>query len=489
MQEAQEPYFIGIDIGTSSAKAVAFSGRGQAMAEKTESYSLERPEADAAVQDPDLICRAVLACVQKLVRQMPCTPQALGLSSAMHSVVAVNEEGKALSPLITWADGRARRQAEALRGTDLGTTIYRRSGTPLHAMSPLCKLAWLKEDHPALFREAFRFVGIKEYLLFQVFGEWVVDHSIASATGLFDLEKKTWIPEALEYAGLEAKRLSKPVGVRYQLSGFSTETAIALGIETDKPWIVGGSDGCLANLGAGNLPEDAAVLTIGTSGAVRSTITHPIQDPEERLFCYILDEQRYVIGGPTNNGGVVWEWFCKQFYPGTNMTEVFSEVEQIPVGSNGLRFLPYLYGERAPVWDAGACGHFWGIRAGHSRAHFARAVLEGICLNLFQITQALVTLGGPIKLIYADGGFTQSPVWIQLLADILGIPLLVSSNPHASAKGAAMLAMEATGFTLEEERDTANTTTYHPRAIHHRKYLEVFEQFKDIYPAVRSMRQ
>lgn len=484
MKQAITPYFIGIDIGTSSAKAVAFSNEGQALAEATEGYSLERPEPDAATQDADLICRATLTCVKRLIRQLQCTPQALGLSSAMHSVVAVNRNGQAISPLITWADGRARKQAEALRGTDLGTSIYRRSGTPLHAMSPLCKLAWLQEVQPGLFQEAYRFIGIKEYLLLQIFGEWVIDYSIASATGLFALETKQWIPEALQYAGLDSDRLSNPVPVRYRLAGISEKKATELGVTPNTPWIVGGSDGCLANLGAGNLPEDAAVLTIGTSGAIRRTIAHPIQDPEERLFCYILDEQRYVIGGPTNNGGVVWEWFCKQFYPGTNMKDVFREIEQIPAGSDGLLFLPYLYGERAPVWDAGASGHFRGIRAGHSRAHFGRAVLEGICLNLFQITQALITLGGPIKLIYADGGFTQSPVWIQLLADVMGIPLLVSPNPHASAKGAAMLAMEATGSALKMEV-TASTKTYQPRATIHRKYQEVFEQFKEIYPSAK----
>jgi gluconokinase len=354
-------------------------------------------------------------------------------------------------------------------------------------MSPLCKLAWLREEKPALFRQAHRFVGIKEYLLFRLFGQWVVDHSIASATGLFDLQERQWIPEALQYAGVEAARLSTPVAVSYKLPALPGDTADALSIDPDIPWIIGASDGCLANLAAGDLPADAAVLTIGTSGAIRMTVTRPIQDPEERLFCYILDEHRYVIGGPSNNGGVVWEWFCRQFYPDSPMQQIFAEVEKIRPGSDGLLFLPYLYGERAPVWDARARGHFWGIEAGHSRAHFARAVLEGICLNLYQIAQALIDLGGPIRLIYADGGFTQSPVWVQLLSDVLGIPMVVSSNPHASALGAAMMAMEASGHTFKGEGQRSDKQYFQPREERHQLYQELFERFKKIYPGLRSI--
>ncbi|MCB0628469.1 MAG: gluconokinase [Saprospiraceae bacterium] len=487
MQHAEPPYFIGIDIGTSSAKSVAFSSHGEPLKEASEAYPLDRPETEAATQDAEVVFRAAMNSLRNLVQKMGYVPTAIGLSSAMHSLMAVDSDGHPLSPLITWADGRAQQQAELLRSTPLGMDLYHRSGTPVHAMSPLCKLAWLRNKKPELFQRAYRFIGIKEYLLFRLFGKWVIDHSIASATGMFDLNARSWIPDALQYAGLDAERLSDPVSVTFQLTDMQQDLATTLGIPPNIPWIIGASDGCLANLGAGDLPHDAAVLTIGTSGAIRMTVSQPVQDPEGRLFCYILNEDRYVIGGPSNNGGVVWEWFCRQFYPEKSMDEVFREVQRISPGAEGLLFLPYLYGERAPVWDAGARGYFWGIGAGHSRAHFARAVLEGICLNLYQITQALITLGGPIRLIHADGGFTQSPVWIQILANVLGIPLVVSSNPHASAKGAALLAMSATGHSPEMQDEQQENKVYTPEEKEHQSYKKIFERFKKIYPTVKAM--
>ncbi|PHN02311.1 gluconokinase [Flavilitoribacter nigricans] len=484
MQTASELYFIGLDIGTSSAKAVAFRTDGTIVDQSSAAYDLQQPEPDAAVQDADTVLQATLDSLRQLRKKLDREPAAIGLSSAMHSLLAIDRSGRPVSKLITWADGRARPYAEQLRGTETGKFIYRHSGTPIHAMTPLCKLAWMRRQHPDIFSRAEYFVGIKDYLLHHCFGQWLIDHSLASATGLFDLRRRQWIPEALEYTQIKADRLPEAVPVHRVLQDLRKTVAEDLGLAPDTPWVIGASDGCLANLGAGILDGQEAVLTIGTSGAIRMTVNEAVYDPEERLFCYILDEERYVIGGPTNNGGVVWEWFCEQFYPEQPMDGVFDRVSRVPPGAEGLLFLPYLYGERAPVWDASAKGHFWGIEAHHSRDHFARAVLEGICLNLFQITEALETVGGTIERIHANGGFTQSPVWVQILADVMGKEIVIGASPQASAWGAAIMAMESTGHTAAPKAQTRNEV-FAPDADRHRVYRELFKQFKGIYPSAK----
>lgn len=484
MYTTSDPYFIGLDIGTSSAKAIAFLADGTSIGQFAVTYELEHPEPDAAVQNADIVLQATLNSLKQLRSQFEQDPTSIGLSSAMHSLLAIDQADQPISPLITWADGRARSHAEQLRATEVGKYIYKHGGTPIHAMTPVCKLAWMHEQQSEIFRKTARFVGIKDYLLHHCFGEWLIDHSLASATGLFDLKKKAWIPEALAYAKISAGQLPTPVTGDHLLTGLPEEIAGQLGLSSETPWVIGASDGCLANLGAGILTGQEAVLTIGTSGAIRMTVSEAVYDPEERLFCYILDEKRFVIGGPSNNGGVVWEWFCEEFYPDQEMAQVFSRIEKIPPGAEGLLFLPYLYGERAPVWDASAKGYFWGIEARHGRDHFARAVLEGICLNLYQITEALETLGGNIERIHANGGFTQSSIWVQLLADVMGKEIVISASPQASAWGAAILAMEAIGHPYSAKANTPKEV-FTPDSARHQLYQEVFEKFKRIYPSAR----
>lgn len=484
MQTTSDTFVIGLDIGTSSAKAVAFLPSGEVMHETADSYELEHPDPEAAVQDADTVRDAALESLRSLLRELGRPPGAIGLSSAMHSLLAVDQDHHPIGKLITWADGRAQAQAIELRGAERGRYIYQHSGTPIHAMSPLCKLRWMQQDQPDIFRRAARFVGIKDYLLHHCFGKWLVDHSLASATGLFDLKKRRWIPEALEYAGISEEQLPQAVPIGHTLSGLRPEVNQKLNLPTATPWVIGASDGCLANLGAGVMGPKEAVLTIGTSGAIRRTVTEAVYDEQERIFCYILDDDRYVIGGATNNGGVVWEWFCEQFYPDRTMEQVFEAIKDVPPGAAGLLFLPYLHGERAPVWDASAKGYFWGIEAHHGRDHFARAVLEGICLNLRQIMEALEAVGGKIELIHANGGFTRSPLWVQLLADVLGTEIATSANPHASAWGAAIVALEATRHPVPKHRKKTDEL-YRPEPARHKTYQEIYHNFKAIYPSAK----
>ncbi len=446
-------YHIGLDIGTSSTKAVAFDESERALSEVTKHYPTLSPKPGWQEQDPVQVVRAAMAAVKKLVSMLGHPPASIGLSAAMHSLIAVDGKGQLLTRSILWSDNRAALVASQLKGTPLGKDIYRHTGTPIHPMSPLPKIAWLRQNEPVVFQKTAKFLGIKEYLLFRLFGAYLTDQSMASATGLFDADHLDWHGPALDFAGITPAQLPQHVSPFFTLRKIRAEAARSMSIPVEIPWFIGASDGCLANLGAGAMSAGEGVLSIGTSGALRITTHLPVYDPDERIFNYLLFPPQagkpatYVTGGASNNGAVVYEWFCRQFFglspSAKGMERHRLAMQQVPLGCEGLKFLPHILGERAPLWDASATGSFSGIRPFHTLAHFHRAVLEGILWNMKAIGDVLEEVAGPFHVIYANGGFTKMPFWVEMAGEIFAKKIVVSENEGGPALGAAMLGMQA----------------------------------------------
>lgn len=448
--------FVGIDIGTTSTKSVVFGAEGEVLGSCNIGYPLRHEQPGWAEQDPEEIFRVVLASVKGAIADSGLTGRevaGIGISTAMHSLIAASASGQALTPSITWADGRSELQARRIAADYPG--IYRRTGTPIHPMSPLPKLAWLRESQPNIFAAAAKFVSIKEYVVFHLFGEWVVDTSIASATGMLALETLSWDPEALRVAGITADRLSAVREGTYRLSGMKAAHAEAMGLPPDTPLFLGGSDGALANIGVGAIDAGELAVTIGTSAAVRMMTDRPATDPSgARTFCYSVMGSSYIIGGATNNGGIVLQWLKESMFGGglgaggsasASVEELLASAAKVAPGAEGLLFLPFLSGERAPIWNAEARGTFFGANLGHRGEHFVRAGLEGAMLAVLSVAEALKELAGPAREVRASGGFTRSPLWRQMLADMLGQPVVVPRVTEASALGAAVLAMQGAG--------------------------------------------
>jgi gluconokinase len=500
--------FIGLDIGTTSTKAIAFTSQGEIKAIATQGYPLSSPQPGYSEQDPQEILTAVVTGLQSVVKQANLAPDqvgAIGLSAAMHSLIAVDAQNEVLTPSITWADSRSVEQANRLKQDSRGFALYQRTGTPIHPMSPLTKLIWMREQDPERFHQAAKFISIKEYVLFQLFGAYVVDYSIASATGLFNLSALNWDEEALAIAGIRADQLSDLVPTTHILRGMKPEQASAIGLNSDTPVVVGASDGVLANLGVGAIAPDQIAVTIGTSGAVRQVVPQPITDQQQRTFCYALTDRHWVIGGASNSGGVVLRWWrdrfgqveveqAKQSEP-AHQTDPYDLLIQlaagVPPGAAGLLFLPFLTGERAPSWNSDARGVFFGVALHHDRAHFTRAVLEGILYSIYSIAAALNELTGAdqadqtqSKVIRASGGFARSPIWLQMMADLFGYEVLAPEVYEASGFGAAVLAMVAVG-ALNDLADVQSLiqikTRYQPNLEKSQPYPELFQLYQRLY--------
>ncbi len=490
-------YFMGVDIGTTSTKAIVVSSTGEMKGIASRDYPLLSPQPRLAEQDPDVIFLAVLQAVQAVMQQTNLSGRdiaAVGLGSAMHSLIVMSADHHPLSQSITWADSRSVIQTEQLKQSSIGLQLYQKTGTPLHPMSPLTKLLWMRECEPELFHKAAKFISIKEYVLYQLFEQYVVDYSIASATGLFNLKSLTWDEDALKLAHIQVDRLSELVPTTHLLQGIKPQYAEIMGLDPNTPVVIGASDGVLANLGVGAIAANQLAITIGTSSAVRKVVSQPITDEQGRTFCYALTEKHWVVGGPSNNGGMVLRWFRDRFGQAEieqakqhhqDAYDLLIQLAQtVPAGADGLLFLPFLSGERAPYWNADARGVFFGVGLNHERSHFVRAVLEGILFAAYSITTVLSDLTETSQTILASGGFARSQTWRQMMADLFGIEVLTPEVYEASGFGAAVLAMYAVEeiSQLEDVRSMIwISDRQSPNLQLSQRYHKLFERYQRLY--------
>ena len=484
-------YLLAIDIGTTHCKAITFDTSCKAVHSLKATYATISDEPGQSEQNPDEIVQQVTTLIAQSL-QANTAIQGVCFSAAMHSIIAVDKEGKTLTNVIIWADTRSSQQAARLKNSNQGSIIYQKTGVPIHPMSPLCKLIWMKEKMPQVFNEAYKFISIKEYLFYKLFGKYIIDHSIASATGLFNIHDITWCSEALEAASITSDKLSMPVPVTHIEKELTATSKQLLAMNNDIAFITGGNDGCLANLGCGAINSGDAALTIGTSGAVRTTCTTKQLDSAQRLFSYLLTDDIVITGGAINNGGVVLEWFGKLMVgndKSVNIDDLLQQAATAPAGAENLLFLPYILGERAPMWDADAKGVFFGLSSQHTQAHLARAVVEGICFAMRSVVAAIEDTSGSIHNLYASGGFMQSTFWLQLLADVLGKELSINNSADASAAGAAIIGFYALGIidNLNASNQYFKTEkVYKPQENVQQHYDALFQIFQSLYPVLKD---
>ncbi len=415
----------------------------------------------------------------------------ISFSSAMHSVIAMDDNDEPLTRAITWADNRSEEWARKIKSEYNAHGIYERTGTPIHPMSPLCKIAWIVNEHPEIAARTKKYIGIKEYIFLRLFGIYVVDHSLASCMGLMKLNTLDWDAEALAVAGITRERLSELVPTTKIFNGCQPNWAARIGIEPDTPFVIGASDGVLSNLGVNAIRKGEIAVTIGTSGAIRTIIDSPKTDEKGRIFCYCLTESHWVIGGPVNNGGMVLRWIKDEFASseietakrlGLDPYEVLTKIaERVRPGSDGLLFHPYLAGERAPLWNSDVRGSFFGLSMAHNKEHMIRAALEGVIYNLYTVYLALVEcMDGPVTRIQATGGFSKSRLWRQMMADIFESEVAVPESYESSCLGACILGLYATGKIHSFEAVTGMVGSSHIHAPDE-KAAEEYRQLLPIF--------
>lgn len=492
-------YFLGIDIGTSSVRAVLFDRMGTPINFSSSEYPLITSIDGKAELDPELIFYKLLGTLKSCINFPGFNHTDLygiGLSCQMHSLMAVDCKGNPLTNLITWVDTRAKDEAKVIETRFDVKEMYEKTGCRVqHPMYPLSKLLWLKHNNPEIFNKAYKFITFKEYMLFKLYGYYIVDYTLASSQGYFNIHTQKWDYEIVhDILQMSEDKLSDVVECTYALRGFKQEYENMTGISKDTPLIIGSGDGIAANIGCGVSDDTSISSTIGTSGALRTTVSRPILDPQQRTWCYSFTKDMWVFGGAINNGGIVLKWlrevFKRQFENDAceyneSVYNIFDRfASEIEPGSKGLIFLPLLTGERSPDWNSEVRGLMYGLSYSHSRKHIIRAAMEGIMYRMYSVYEILSNLSGNILRINANGGYAKSDVWLQIQADIFNKEIIVPRVSEASALGAAYLTMISLGCIKDYSQLLPGM---YPQKIispireHNELYSKIYESAIEIY--------
>jgi gluconokinase len=445
---------LAVDIGTSSVRAMVFDATGKIAARARICYGTVRPAPYFEEQDPDLVRAEAFRAIRQCLAEPGADPgaiDAIAFSSQFYSVIAVGADERPLTWNILWSDGRAEKQAEALKAAHGPLPLYARTGCQMNSIYPLSKIVWLREMTPDVFARTARFISIKEYVTRPLIGTWAVDHSMASTTGLLDIRTHDWDTAALSAAGIERGQLSRPVS---GLAAFPLCTGSPLrdcGLRPDVKVFLGAGDGPLANLGSGASGVGAVNIDLGTSGAARCIVDAATTDAEANLWCFCLTDRLWAYGGIVTNVGNSYQWLASNFggAAGANDDEAFAAMDRhaaaVPSGSDGVYMLPYLRKARAPHWDGRLKATIYGLTADHGVGHVARALPEAVAYDLRTIIAIMarrVAIHSPIVL---TGGLSKSPIMGQLLADVLGRPVGTPPSGEGSIAGAAILALAGLG--------------------------------------------
>lgn len=442
-----------MDVGTTATKGVLYDDEGRQIFETEIPYPLIQDQLGQAEEDPEIIFDAVQQIIYILAQKAAGKVKAISWSCQMHSLIGLDENKKLLTNSITWADNRAEEIVNQAKQTGLGQQIYRKTGMPIHPMAPIYKLLYIKEKNPQLYQKVKYWVGIKDYLLYRLTGELWVDIPMAAGSGLLDLKTLTWDNDLLVKLKISADQLPKLASSTKIIYEINDEYRKKLNLNDETVIVLGASDGYLSTIGVGALDKNNFALNVGTSGAVRTLVNKPVIDHKVRFFCYPASKNSNLIGGPVNNGGIVFEWARKTIFDANETAVDFLSIAQtVPAGSGGLIFHPYLGGERAPIWSANATGSFIGLTRNHTKPQMARSVIEGIIFNLLGASHAITENIGKPQTMRITGGFVKSDIVRQILADVFNLPIVALKNDQSGTLAAMFLARLALGMNhkLEE---------------------------------------
>jgi gluconokinase len=497
MMKMKPSVWIGIDIGTTGVRAVAYQADGQSLCAASQDYPLYTPHLGWAEQDPNEIIGAMESVISDVVTSLTQSgrkAEGVSISSVFHSFLAYDKEGEPTTTLMTWADNRSQEIVREMKRIDPDfLSIYRRTGCPLHPMYPMAKIAWLRNERPEIFNRSSYFGSIKDYAFRILTGQWVVDRSIASGSGLYNLFNLEWDRELLTYLSISEETLPNVVSTTYS-QPLRGEMARRTGLQPGIPVVIGAGDGVLVNVGIGAVRPGDMSATIGTSGAVRMLADKPCTDEKGRTWCYNLTDTVWVSGGAINNGGIALRWMRDHFSEteqrvaeklGVDSYDLMSSyAKKIAPGSEGLIMLPFFTGERAPNWNADARGVLFGLTLQHDKRHMIRATMEGVCYRMNSILHALQEVTGPAREIRVSGSFIRSELWLQILADTLNQEINVPNVNEGAAFGAAVLGFVSAGI-LKDISSTADFVTiektYKPGASAVKCYQELYDIYNRIY--------
>ena len=491
-REAETPTVFAADVGSSSVRAALFDARGREV-EGTSAQIVRdfRAAVDGGAEESPAALLAdagrAIDAAHAQVAAAGVRVGAVAVSCFWHSLVGVDEAGRAATPVYGWADTRAVNEVARLARQFDERAAHARTGCRFHTAYWPAKLLWLKDARPEIFRRVARWVSFGEFAVEQWCSTRAASSvSMASGTGLFDVRRLAWDAELLEGLGLSVERLP-PVAADDHVFTLAGEYAARWPALRAAPLFAPVGDGAANNVGAGCVTRERVALMVGTSAAMRVLFEDkkPPESLPPALWCYRADSRRVLVGGALSDGGGLHEWMRETLRLSTDAAETEAELAAIKPDSHGLTVLPYWAGERSTNWDARARGAILGLRASTRPVEILRAAMEAVALRLAATASALDEFAPGAEVHASGGALRQSRAWTQIVADCLGRPVLRSRAREASSRGAALLALERLG-ALKSLTDAPAPTyeLFAPDAAAHARYREALARQESLYESV-----
>lgn len=486
--------FLGIDVSTTGSKALLVDESGNVVGAALTEHSISTPKPLWSEQDPQEWWTASTNSIRQALSQAGASGndvKAVGLTGQMHGLVMMDEAGKVLRPAILWNDQRTAEECDDITRIVGFDKLLSICGNKALTGFTAPKILWVRKNEPEVYAKTAHILLPKDYVRYHLTGDYAVDHADGSGMILYDLKKRDWSKELLDALEIPERWLPKTFEGS-EVTGVISATAAELtGLKAGTPVVGGGGDQAAQAVGVGAVTPGIVALTLGTSGVVFASTPSPLIEPEGRLhaFCHSVPGTWHFMGVMLSAAGSL-RWYRDTLAPGIGYDELLAPAADVPAGSEGLLFLPYLTGERTPHPDPLARGAFVGLTVRHTKAHMTRSVIEGVSFGLRDSMELLKNAGlGEIKQVRVSGGGARSALWRQMLSDVMNTELVTVNTTEGAAFGAALLAGVGIG-TWKTVQDACNTTIKtldktlaNPSAV--TTYEQYYRQYTALYPALK----
>jgi gluconokinase len=491
--QSDNPLVLSLDLGSSSLRAALYGADGTRLEESATqiAYSPHLTPDGGAEIDPGALLDCIFTALDGTLQKAGALASAVtgvGMCSLVGNVLGVDEQGRATTPVYTWADTRCAAEAAALTAKFNEAAVRERTGCPIHSAYLPARLLWLRRTAPQAYSSTARWITIGDWLYLHLFGETAQSYSVASWNGLLNRRTLAWDGEWLGYLGVAESKLPPLVDADSPQHGLRAEFASRWPQLSQVPWFPCVGDGVASNLGSGCWGADRLAVQVGTSGAMRVLAGGEVAQVPLGLWCYRLNRDMSLLGGALSEGGNVFAWL-REVLRVDDWDALEREAAALPPDSHGLTMLPFLAGERSPGWDPSARGLVEGLSLSTRPVHIVRAAQEAIAYRFGLIFERLRTvLPAPGMVVASGAALLKVPGWIGMLADVLGVPVTASAEAEATAKGVAMLTLRSLGLIASfSDISTPLGETYQPHTEMHDVYRQAMARQARWYDAAKGL--
>ena len=497
---------VAIDVGTSGVRAMLFDTTGKVLASAYEEFDSLFPSPSWVEQEAPTWWTTTCKVTTRILKEgdhEPADIAAVSVTNQRETIVPIDDAGRPLRRAIVWQDRRTVPQCERIANMVSPEEVYQITGLTIDPYFSAPKILWIEENEPDLFRRTHKFLLVHDFIVFKMTGRTITDYSNASRTMLFDISAGKWSDTMLAALGIPDEKLPDPIRPGTLVGELTEEAARHCGLAEGTPVVAGGGDQQCAALGVGVVREGMIKATTGTGTFMLAHSDLPRLDPERRLLCsrHVVGDA-FVVEASMFTTGSALRWFrdnlgseecARAIEMGADPYDVMAEeAAKIPAGSEGVIHIPHLVGAGAPYWNPHARGVFAGLALGHTRAHLIRAILEGVAFEIRTNLEVVRSLGLEVSEMRVTGGAAKSDIWMQIQADVLGVPVIRTEVGEATALGAAILAATGVGLfrstTDAAEQMVRTRSRLEPQVENAEVYDASFERYRRLYQGIADIR-